>query len=25
MDHEAQRCRGILAKQPNAASKTEKK
>lgn len=25
MDHEAQRCRGILAKQPNAAPKTEKK
>jgi len=25
MDREAQRCRGILAKQPNAASKTEKK
>jgi len=25
MDHEAQRCRGMLAKQPNAASKTEKK
>ena len=25
MDHEAQRCRGILAKQPNAGSKTEKK
>jgi PAS domain-containing protein len=25
MDHEAQRCRGILAKQPNAATKTEKK
>ncbi len=25
MDHEAQRCRGILAKQPGAASKTEKK
>jgi hypothetical protein len=25
MDHEAQRCRGILAKQPNAAAKTEKK
>ena len=25
MDHEAQRCRGILARQPNAAPKTEKK
>src|ERR1035438_5789885 len=25
MDHEAQRCRGMLAKQPNAAPKTEKK
>ena len=25
MDHEAQRCRGFLAKQPDAAPKTEKK
>ena len=25
MDREAQRCRGILARQPNAAPKTEKK
>jgi hypothetical protein len=25
MDHEAQRCRGILARQPGAARKTEKK
>jgi len=25
MDHEAQRCRGILAKQPNAGAKSEKK
>jgi len=25
MDHEAQRCRGMLARQPNAALKTEKK
>lgn len=25
MDHEAQRCRGILARQPGAAPKTEKK